>query len=478
MDNNSIKDEFYRLQIEKASLQAQEKLFENFMEIARTSNEVEMKSTLQKTLDISTEQTGAEKGAIFLFDGDGKVTDSIITRDVSEAETESKLIGVVLDKGLAGWVIKHREAGLITDTEKDARWLILPDQPYQARSALAVPIIRGHDVLGVITLLHSEPDKFNQNTMALMSGTADHIGLALENIRLYVELNQSHRSLEEAKRTVDAYAKALDAEFERGKQIQKNFLPSQIEQIPGWEFASCFYPARQVSGDFYDVFYLPGNLVGIVIGDVCDKGVGSALYMALFRSLLRVFSGAHRIQNLTGFFENNEAAACGPEQKTGEGPIDPLDAVAVTNDYISRVHGSEAMFATIFFGVLNPATGHVRYVNGGHEPLLVVKDGMIKQTLMPTGPAVGMMPEMKFGKEQIELETGAFLIGYTDGVTEASSPEGELFSKWRLEEILRRPASSAADLVKLMKKELDAFIDSMPQGDDITLLLVRRIPTR
>jgi sigma-B regulation protein RsbU (phosphoserine phosphatase) len=477
MDNNSLKDELDRLQIEKASLQVQEKLFESFVEIARTSNEVEMKSTLQKTLDISTEQTGAEKGAIFLFDGDGKVTDSIITREVSESETQSKLIGVVLDKGLAGWVIKHREAGLITDTENDARWLTLPDQPYMVRSALAVPIVRGDDVLGVITLLHSELDRFTQNTVALMRGTADHIGLALENIRLYVKLTESHRSLEKAKKSAEDYAKALDAELERGKQIQKNFLPSHIQQVPGWEFASCFYPAHQVSGDFYDVFSLPGNLVGFVIGDVCDKGVGSALYMALFRSLLRVFSGAHRLQDFSGLFEKKGLADAAPDREGGA-QVDPLDAVAITNDYISRVHGSEAMFATIFFGVLNPETGLVRYINGGHEPLLVVKDGLIKQILKPTGPAVGMLPQMDFRKEQIKLEPGAMLIGYTDGVSEASSPEGELFSKWRLEDILKRPASSATDLLEHLKKELDVFIAGMPQSDDITLLFVRRIPTR
>lgn len=476
LNDDFLLSELAKLQNEKISLQVQEKLFENFIAIARTSNEVEMKSTLQKTLDISTEQTGAEKGAIFLFDGDGKVTDSILTREVSEPETQSKLIGVVLDKGLAGWVIKHREAGLIIDTENDARWLTLPDQPYMARSALAVPIIRGDDVLGVITLLHSESGRFNDNTVALMRGTADHVGLALENIRLYVKLNESHRSLEQAKRAAEAYAKALDAELERGKQIQRNFLPSHIQQVPGWEFASCFYPARQVSGDFYDVFSLPGNLVGLIIGDVCDKGVGSALYMALFRSLLRVFSGAHRLQYFSGLFEKVDLAVETPGRDKEHFQIDPLDAVTITNDYISMVHGNEAMFATIFFGVLNPETGIVRYVNGGHEPLFVVKDGSIKQILKPTGPAVGMMPQMVFRTEQIELEPGAILIGYTDGVSEASSPEGEFFSKWRLEEILKRPTSSATDLVKLLKKEIDAFIDSMPQGDDITLLLVRRSP--
>ena len=84
--------------------------------------------------------------------------------------------------------------------------------------------------------------------------------------------------------------KIIEFELEKGRQIQKEFLPSQIPQLPDWDIATCFYPAGKVSGDFYDVFMLPGGCMGLVIADVCDKGVGSALYMALFRSLIRVFS--------------------------------------------------------------------------------------------------------------------------------------------------------------------------------------------
>ena len=87
--------------------------------------------------------------------------------------------------------------------------------------------------------------------------------------------------------------------MEKGKKMQRDFLPDQIPPIQGWEIAACFLPAKQVSGDFYDVFLLPGNLVGLVIADICDKGVGSALFMALFRSLIRVFSGQINLQGLT-----------------------------------------------------------------------------------------------------------------------------------------------------------------------------------
>ena len=235
--------------------------------------------------------TGAEKGSLFLLDRNGVVIESILTRADTTPEQRSQLIGNVLDKGLAGWVRRHRRVGLIQDTHTDDRWLDLPDQPYAVRSVLAVPILRDDKLLGILTLLHAQTGHFSEETAELMEMTAGQIALALENARLYAKLEKSYHSLEQAKIKVDNYSRALNAELEKGKKIQRDFLPTDIPRVPGWEIGTCFHPARQVSGDFYDAFMLPGDYIGLVIADVCDKGVGSALYMALFRSLMRVFSG-------------------------------------------------------------------------------------------------------------------------------------------------------------------------------------------
>jgi sigma-B regulation protein RsbU (phosphoserine phosphatase) len=173
--------------------------------------------------------------------------------------------------------MRNNRIGLITDTEKDDRWLNLPGQPYTVRSAMAVPISRDNELLGILTLLHSQPGVFHQGTVDMMEVTAGQLGLALESAKLYSKLDQ--------------YSRALDAELEKGKQIQKEFLPHELPRLPGWELAACFHPARQVAGDFYDGFVLPNGCLAVVIGDVCDKGVGSALFMALIRSLLRIFTG-------------------------------------------------------------------------------------------------------------------------------------------------------------------------------------------
>ena len=269
--------------------------------------------------------------------------------------------------------------------------------------------------------------------------------------------------------------KKIEFELEKGREIQREFLPSQIPKLPNWEIATCFYPAGQVSGDFYDVFMLPDENVGLVIADVCDKGVGSALYMALFRSLIRVFA-EHSIY-CTGPDLTQIGPAPGNIETIAASENDQiarLGAVSSTNNYIAHIHGRECMYATLFFGVLNPSTGILTYVNGGHEPLYVINAGIIKERLKPTGPAVGLMPDITFKTQQIELEPGDLLVGYTDGVTEARSPADEFYTRDRLQSLLTQPIKSASDMLERIKSNLFTFIDIAPRADDVTMLAVQR----
>ncbi len=470
---DSLKQELDELKYATAAAQAQRGLLEHLVTMARSSGQGQeevLKTTLQETLDLCNNLTGAEKGSLFLLDPNGVVIESILTRGEATAEQRSRLIGKVLDKGLAGWVLRHRELGLIKDTETDERWMTLPNQPYVARSALAVPILRGGELKGILTLMHSEPNHFGFEAADLMEVTAEQIALVLENARLFTKL-------ENAKQKIEAYSEALNYELEKGRQIQKDFLPSELIQPPNWEIAACFYPARQVAGDFYDAFLLPGNAVGLVIADVCDKGVGAALFMALFRSLIRVFSGQTRLRGLS-ILAHDEGLGnmIDPQVMSDLDHINALEAVALTNNYIAQNHAEMSMFATLFFGVLNPETGLLSYINGGHEPLYIVSKSGVKGSLKPTGPAVGMMPDMHYKVHQVELEPGDILIGYTDGVTEARAPNGQFFTTKRLLALLEEPACSASELHDRIKTHLFNHMDNAPQFDDITMLAVQRAP--
>ncbi|HEU5250884.1 MAG TPA: SpoIIE family protein phosphatase, partial [Thermoanaerobaculia bacterium] len=253
------------------------------------------------------------------------------------------------------------------------------------------------------------------------------------------------------------WAKSMERELDIGREIQASFLPGQLPQPAGWEIAARFSPARQVAGDFYDAFPLAGgSRIGVVVADVCDKGVGAALFMALFRSLLRAF--AERA------FEDSSSTDAARIRST----------VVATNDYIARTHSSANMFATVFFGVLDPADGSLSWINAGHEAPIVCGAAGVLARLPPSGPALGMMPGMKFEVRESRLEPGQTLLAFTDGVTEAKDASGRLYTEERLLGVVAEGASGAAKLLDRIEESVAMHSAGAERFDDITMLALRR----
>jgi signal transduction histidine kinase len=194
------------LKHKEAALAAQQELLENLLQVAHSSPEASMlEATLQTMLDVSTRLTGAERGSLFVLDQNGAVTDSILTRADASTEQRHAIIGTVMEQGLAGWVARHLQVGLILDTLHDDRWVTLPHQPYAFRSALAVPILRAEQLLGVIHLLHAQPGYFHHEHARLMQVTADQMALALDNARLH---NAAQQEIAERRRAEAALQEA------------------------------------------------------------------------------------------------------------------------------------------------------------------------------------------------------------------------------------------------------------------------------
>jgi serine phosphatase RsbU (regulator of sigma subunit) len=251
------------------------------------------------------------------------------------------------------------------------------------------------------------------------------------------------------------YAKSLERELEIGREIQMGFLPDTLPSPAGWELRARFRPARQVAGDFYDAFAMSDGRVALVLAVVCGKGVGAALFMALFRSLIRALA------------EPQFAAA----SSVGEGLRATMQA---TNDYIARTHASANMFATTFAAVLDPATGAVDYVNAGHEPPAIVDAaGRVRARLAPTGPALGLMPDLEFAVASERLAAGETLFAYTDGVVDARDPQDEAFGEDRLMALLQLDGTSAAGLLERIDQALSAHIGTAEQFDDVAMLATR-----
>jgi len=246
-----------------------------------------------------------------------------------------------------------------------------------------------------------------------------------------------------------------ERELQIGREIQRGFLPAQLPDFPGLSIVAHFAPAREVGGDFYDAYPIGAGSLGFVIADVCDKGVGAALFMALVRSLLR----------------SNAESGSGVEL----GPEVALRAVRETNAYLVANHLQQAYFATLFFGVLDPATGDLTYLNCGHNPPVLCRADGSQHRLAPNGPALGLTAEAQFRLDHVRLETDGLLFCYTDGVTEARDPAGRFLGEPALYAMLAAGGGARPVLRRVVDATTAHSAGRLP-SDDIAMLVLHREP--
>ncbi len=301
----------------------------------------------------------------------------------------------------------------------------------------------------------------------------------LKNVELAHALEKvasANDQIAELNRQLEAEVQVIRRELQIGRQIQTDFLPEMLPQVEGWELAVCFKPAREVSGDFYDAFDLPGGQVGFVVADVCDKGVGAALFMALTRSLVRVLAQQAPARLVSSGGARLLVELPGPSLLVLTATTaEVLNAVTLANDYIAANHSRGNMFATLFFGVLDPLSGTISYINAGHDAPVVLSPDGPKERLKLTGPAVGLMAGVVYKVRQVHLSPGDLLLAYTDGIPEARNNEGSFFTEKRLMSLLEGQSSaSAKDVLDLIQSEVARHVDQAEASDDITALAIRR----
>lgn len=320
---------------------------------------------------------------------------------------------------------------------------------YMEKSTVRVPLMVGGQTRGVVTLEDMEREHaFSESDVRLLETLANSMSVALENARLW----------EQEK----LYRKALQRELEIGREIQAGFLPETLPSVQGWEIAASLISAREVAGDFYDAFELPDGSIGLVIADVCDKGVGAALFMTLFRSLVRVIASQD-------YFEHFERTS------HGHSTAERLKrTISLTNNYIAETHEKSGMFATLFFGILDPHDGRLIYINGGHEPPVILRGGRVRETLHKTGPAVGAIINSLFEIRETQVQPGEILFCFTDGVPDCKNPQGEFYGREQLTMAFQRAEGSAQDAVESIVRELNGYTSGATRFDDIAMLAARR----
>lgn len=257
----------------------------------------------------------------------------------------------------------------------------------------------------------------------------------------------------------------IEEELAVARRIQELFLPRKLPQPVGWQIDAFSHGAQAVGGDFFDCIELPDGHLGIVIADVCGKGVPAALFVALTRSLLRAASQAP-----WAFHEDNA--------HTPDAVL--VSAMWLTNDYITREHDDSNMFITLFYGVLEPQTGHLYYVNAGHNaPLIIGDDGGIVRELDAATLPLGIIADQVFEPMQTTIAVGETFVGFSDGITEAMNGEGQPYGDERFQALVQACANeSATDLLATVSQSIETFVAGAAQADDMTLLILKRIYVR
>lgn len=320
---------------------------------------------------------------------------------------------------------------------------------------LAFPLSVKGEVLGV--LLVEEPEallvesltegnvnrRLRAKRLEITTGISQQAAMAIQSDRLQRETLERER---------------LEREMQLAREIQLTFLPHQVPELPGWDLNLRWRTAREVGGDFYDFFELPGNRFGLVIADVADKGMPAALFMTLIRTLVRA-----TVQQISS----------------------PAEVLQRVNDVLVP-DADQGMFVTLVYAVLSLDTGELRYANAGHNPPLLLRHGTWEiERLERCGMALGVSEGSAMKERTIQLAAGDYLILYTDGITDAYSPQGSFFGEEGLQRTILAAAAradeatpeqpaSAAEMLDEIEVAVEAFIGDAPVSDDLTLVVLRR----
>lgn len=300
---------------------------------------------------------------------------------------------------------------------------------------LIVPLIGQGELLGALYLgprLSDQP--YSTDDRRLLGSLASQVAPAMKVAQL---VREQQAEAEERER--------IQQELQVAALIQQTLLPKELPAIPGWHVDAFYRPARAVGGDFYDFIALEDGRLGVVIGDVTDKGVPAALVMATCRSMLRAAAQRH---------------------------TSPAAVLADVNDALVP-EIPPAMFVTCLYAIIDTEAGELVFANAGHNlPYVRTTDGVIE--LRATGMPLGLMTAMPYDEKSYSMAPGEVMVLTSDGITEAHDPDGEMYGFSRLmSRVARRPSNG--DMVAAVVRDLEEFTGAdVEQEDDITLVVVRR----
>jgi sigma-B regulation protein RsbU (phosphoserine phosphatase) len=393
---------------------------------------LDLGEVLDRVMDEVIAVTRAERGFLMLRAEDGslvfRTARGMDQRAIEEPEFQ-------ISRGIVDRVATEGKPLLTSDAQLDPQ---LGERAsvrlLGVRAILCVPLELKGAVQGVVYVdSRLQSGVFSPDDLELLAGIASSAAIAIENARLYQVAVEKGR---------------MERELQVAREVQASLLPQRALELPGWEFAGWWQPAREVSGDFYDYVPFGDGHQGLLIADVTDKGMPAALFMAHARSIVRACAAASD---------------------------DPLTAVRNANAALSA-QTTNGMFVTLCLAHLEPSGGRLDYVNAGHNPPLHWSArAKAWQPFGRPGLPLAVEAAAEYTQGTADIQPGDTLVMYTDGLTDSTNDRSELFGLDRLQSVVAANAHrSATELSASLRQALSAFIGAAPLYDDVTFLIARR----
>lgn len=412
--------------------------FQNLLRISKSlGHEIQLDPLLKLIVAEVSAAMQADRSTLFLVDQ--KTPDELVSRVAGGLV--SKEIRTRFGTGIAGITAQTRQTLNIPDAYSDRRFNPVFDTAFgfRTRSILSTPILnQSNHLIGVVQVINKKGgEAFTNDDEEFLDAICVHLSIALERAQMVEAYLQS--------RTV---AKSL----ELARDIQMGLVPKVFPAFPELneiDIYATIIPALQVGGDFYDFFSLDNDRICFIIGDVSDKGVPAALFMAMARTAFKV-------------------SAIASTESIGR-------TMARVNQFLYESNPQQ-MFVTALAGILDLRTGHVDYADAGHEPPFILQSsGTVLMLNKVGGLVLGFMPDLEYREGTLQLNPADSLVLYTDGVTEAMNVGHELFGAEAIETTLSRAgqAATSEDIIKVLLDAMHVFVGEAEQSDDVTMLVIK-----
>lgn len=407
------------------------------LEITRKiSRSLDLEEVLAQVMDTLDQLLPYDAAGIYIIRRDPHLSEGGTTSLVFHAEAvrgydieEMMELRLKLGEGLIGWVAQTGEAVVVSDVGSDARYF---NARKETRSEVVAPIISNDSVIGVFDLESDALNAYTEDDKQLLMLLSSQVAIIVEKAMLHAQLVEKKR---------------LEAQLEVARQVQLALLPERDPEMEGFDISGYNFSTEEVSGDYYDFVKPYDDQLGLVIADVSGKGVPASLLMAFLRASLR--SAIH-----VGYAPNV--------------------AMAKVN-YLLWESIEQHQFVTAFYGMLDSTNRTLAFVNAGHNPLLVLNpDG--PRFVERGGLPLGLFKDTRYYEYYLPIDSGQILVLYTDGATEAESPEGVEYGRARLVDAVRRSSDRRArEMIDDIYNDIFEWTGGRGSGDDVTFVVIKAL---